>query len=130
MNWWETLSRHWTPRRPSPDLRARLFGVATRGPSETDATFPLRWLAPVACGLILLLGVVSDPRGPLGPWAGASRLLADASLASRSAALFQPAEVNCRRNALPTPSLGWTNTGRSPSSIGSILLVLTNSNLP
>jgi hypothetical protein len=59
--------RRWTPRRPSPELRARIFGATAGGSGAAQALSDFsRWLVPAAGCFLLAVGTLSQRMpGPL-----------------------------------------------------------------
>lgn len=60
MSFLENQLRSWHPRRPSPKVKRRLFGVSE--PTEA-AILSLRWLIPAAACLLLALTIASQEPG-------------------------------------------------------------------
>lgn len=53
--------RRWTPRRPSAELRARIFGAPSAGPAAVRAFSDFsRWLVPAAGCFLLAVGSLSQ----------------------------------------------------------------------
>ena len=122
----ETQLRSWTPRRPSPGLKARLFGGRQR--PRTEARLSLGWLAPVTACLLLLFVTFNQTGGGLAgvsATAGQGPIVA-MTLSNVSLAAYLPGSFPYERNALPADTFEWTNTSRSPSSIASFPLSKTN----
>jgi hypothetical protein len=127
----EHLALSWKPRNPSPKLRAQLFA---EGPEEVlpDATLVLgsrwAWLAPVM-GCFLMLMVVSGTRNSqLEYLAGGQHTdWVSAVVRDQTYAAYVAAGFHSEQNALQKEPIAWTNTPRSTSRAGSVLLTTTNS---
>ncbi len=126
----EKLLRSWTPRRPSPAVKRRIFAHGNQ-PVEEDsvaidgsgaavlqpAPFRLGWFAPVTVSLLLACVlfnhhnsfVLSDSTG--GP-------LVAAALSNQSAAAWLPGSFERSQNSLPVDAFDWTNVSRRGSSSG------------
>jgi len=124
----ENHLKSWTPRAPSPALRARFFG---RG-SEPRVTHPLAlgWLAP-ASALLLTLFVTFVPRDNRLPRSGgAPGAMMAMSLSNQSMAAYLPGSFRGQRNHLAAERLaerfGWTKPGASLSSTPSFTRFQTN----
>ena len=131
-NWNDLESRlaSWTPRRPSPKLRARLF--PNTAASAPHAAWPLRlrqnWWVPAAACLLLLamsINVRSVWPGSLNVARSNAAFLATTALSNQSyVAYLSPDSV--QHNAFTASILKWTNASSVPSSIGSFELLHTN----
>jgi hypothetical protein len=127
-NSWETLSKDWKPRRPSPRLRARLFGPAPKqGPARAGA---LPWLAPVTVSLLVLLLTFSLRTGGLRLADAAPEPMLALTLSNQSVAAYLPGSFRGQRNRLAADHVaerfGWTKPAGSPSSMGSFIRLNTN----
>ena len=126
----ERVLRCWTPRRPSPAVKRRIFAgaqgavgdesVAIEGSGAAilqAAPFRLGWFAPVTVSLLLACVlfnqhnsfVLSDSTG--GP-------LVAAALSNQSAAAWLPGSFERSQNSLPVDAFDWTNVSRRGSSSG------------
>ena len=112
---WEARLRHWTPRRPSANLRDRLFGGATEAAGES-ASPGWGWLAPVGAAFVFSIMALT----PLHP-----EIDATPAMGLGGGAKGWIDSGTARQNVLTT-SFSWTNHERSLSSIGSFLLYNTN----
>ena len=102
-----TLLSSWTPRRPSPALKSRLFP----GPAHGHAPPWLVWTAP-ALGCLLLfttLGMHTTGRVEAGSWPGFGGTNTPLYAAYRHAA------EQSAQNLLPA-SFAWTNQASVPST--------------
>lgn len=125
--------RFWTPRRPSPELEARLFGasnVAPAGPSGTRRHLPgWRWLAPVACVVLLALQVsLPVAQKQLTESGGAEPVLASAGLSNQTLAAFAPGWAHSARNHIPGETFESTNWTTAPSPMRTLPAFLTLTN--
>jgi hypothetical protein len=63
MNQFEKQLQSWTPRRPSPKIARRLFGVANKAALGPHRAHAWSWLTPLAaCALTFLVAVHSGTR--------------------------------------------------------------------
>ena len=126
----ETELKKWTPRQPSPELRARIFRAPAQmasirtGRRAADRGFfadLTYWLVPALGCFLLAAGTLSHRypvHGPIALSAGATNLLlpdghgaySEAAIASRLSGANH-SDVN----ALPAPRLEWS-FGSSASS--------------
>jgi hypothetical protein len=61
MNPFEKQLQSWTPRRPSPKIALRLFGVANETAAWSHRAHAWSWLTPLAaCALTVLVAVHSE----------------------------------------------------------------------
>jgi hypothetical protein len=144
MNDWtplETQLRSWTPRRPSAELRTRLFGGAAAidaaapgqgqgqgresGPGLTGSV--LGWLAP-ATAVVLLAFVTLNPRQADLSGVASSRQapIVAVTFSNISFAAYLPGSFVNDQNTVPPATFEWTNRGRSPSSMPSFPQARTN----
>jgi len=126
---WETLSKDWEPRRPSPRLRARLFGPAPeQRPARAGA---LPWLAPVTVSLLLLFLTFSLRTGGLRLADATPEPMMALTLSNQSVAAYLPGSFRGQRNRLAAERVaerfGWTKPVGSPSSMASFIRLNTNS---
>lgn len=121
MNPLEKQLRSWTPRRPSPSLRRRLFGGSAPLAHPAGALF---WFGPVTACLLFACVVVSQ-HSPVGV-SSVSRpdALIAVILSNQSYAAYLPGSFQRAANRLDT--FEWTNQGHSPSFMGSLSPGRTN----
>lgn len=100
--------RKWTPRRPSPDLRARLFGAPPLSQSavRTLGEFS-RWVVPAFGCFLLVIGGLSQ-RLPDARMFGLERGRADAEAGSKSRFMFAEARQHSEINAIPVKHLQYS----------------------
>lgn len=102
--------RSWTPRTPSPRLKARLFGSdATEGETSSPParTFSWQWLAPSTVLVLLATFLFGHQGGMLGLNSTASpTVLADSN--NDLSAYYVPARHSGNNN-IPVVGLEWTN---------------------
>jgi hypothetical protein len=126
MSNWNQLEnelRSWTPRAPSPDLKARLFGARSTLAEAGAATsgvalrpFTWNWLAPSMALVCLGMLLTSQQHGMLHGTHG-------------SDALYQPdlstyyVSVRHSENNTPMAGLEWTNHGVALSTGPTNLLI-------
>ena len=112
----EQTMKAWQPRRPSPELRARIFvseELATTpasAPVEFDWAGLTRWLAPAVGCFALLIGMSGNPetRLPLGSIGSISGQELAISIAA--------GHRDFPKNNVPSKSLEWTFGAPSSSS--------------
>jgi hypothetical protein len=107
MNELEKLLLSWTPRRPSKELEARLFGGAEAAVAEELPSFRLGWLAPAALAALLMCVFLNQRCGagltgsaPAGP-------MVAMILSNQSAAAFLTGNAQSEQNSLPTDAFKW-----------------------
>ncbi|MCL5098621.1 MAG: hypothetical protein M1608_14045 [Candidatus Omnitrophica bacterium] len=126
MNLLERQLRRWTPRQPSPRLKARLFPPGS--PNKARFQIGLSWLVPVA-GLLLLIALgpgQGNFSSTNGTTTGFHHLYANLAVSNGAwipAGLTRGAR---ERNVLPDAVFEWTNSQRSASSTDFFLLLNTN----
>ncbi len=130
MNDLEEQLRSWTPRAPSPKVKAALFGRAEPSATRVARAGFIRQvyccLAP-ALGCALLAFVTVNQRGPLERPTDNS-ILATLSMARMQGAVADvPVHFDMSDTAWIKTSFGWTNAGHSHSSMPAPLLWRTNS---
>ena len=110
-----TLLSSWTPRRPSPALKSRLFPTPPAPAGPTSPTFWLAWTAPALGCLMLLATLGVHPAGHVeaAVWPGFGGTNTPLYAASR------PAAEQRAQNAL-TSSFTWTNHALVPSTNASL----------
>jgi hypothetical protein len=125
----ETLLKDWKPRRPSPGLRARLFGPVPEPRRARPGTWP--WLAPVTVSLLLLVLTFNVRTGGLRLSDATPVPMLALTLSNQSVAAYLPGSFRGQRNRLAaermTESFGWTKPAGSPSSMASFIRWTTNS---
>ncbi|MBN8246911.1 MAG: hypothetical protein J0L84_05645 [Verrucomicrobia bacterium] len=112
---WEQPLASWTPRKPSPALRRRIFGRYADLPAPPEVTPVARglaWLVP-ALGTAVIIGTMVV--GPAHPQAGGFTGHHSAEMAALDAAAAQSFQ-----NTLSSPGFAWTNTAPGPSTNGSL----------
>lgn len=132
LNSFETRMRSWTPRRPSPELEARLFGAATVAPAGSNARRHLpgwSWLAPAACvGALALQLSLPVAQKQLAESGGAGPVLAQAGLSNQTLAAFAPGWSHSARNHIPGETFESTNWTTAPSPMRTLPAFLTLTN--
>jgi hypothetical protein len=114
----ETHLRHWTPRPPSAKLKSRIFSPTPV--AKTESTAPgWAWLAPVSAAFVFSLAALTSPEVRLNPAHATATL---GSLADNSSLAYSAADKINVVSAI----LEWTNSRRSPSSMGPFVLYNTN----
>ncbi len=126
---WETLLTAWKPRRPSPGLRARLFGPARQ--SRPVGVGALPWLVPASVS-VLLFALSFTLRTGEWRWAGsAPEPMMAMTLSNQSVAAYLPGSFRGQHNRLAADDVaerfGSTGPGSSPSSMASFVQWMTNS---
>ena len=118
MNDWTQLEnqlRSWKPRRPSPNVKARLFPQSA--PAEPEISWPAvwAWLAP-ATALVLLAGLVltKDARA-LDGWSRGTPtgLVAAAVFDSPTLVTYVSPKRHSSLNAWTGATFEWTNDAAS-----------------
>src|SRR2546422_11677704 len=128
----EKLLRCWTPRRPSAKLKARLFAGAQPGPNpgrELPWQPSWRWFAPIAGVSLLTLVTLNDHslNSAYLTRSQSNSVLASVALSNQTVASYVTSPDAFDRNPLPSATFESTTASRTASSIGSFLLVKTNS---
>lgn len=107
--------RSWTPRRPSPNLRARIFSAAPHaGGAVGPEAFlpPWRWWAPAMAMMIAALTLLSGQFSALNFQNGSrASLLATGALNHPDLVAYLPTAGHSEANAWPSASFEWTNQG-------------------
>jgi len=116
MNDWNLIENRmesWTPRAPSPRVKARLFpqeAPASNGPASRWWVCLTRGLVPVGAAAMVCLMVISPRESELLPLRGSSSAaFAMAALSNQFYAAYIPASLHSRLNASPETRFGWTN---------------------
>lgn len=134
MNDWNPLEnwlRGWQPRRPAPEIRARLFNsaatAAAPAPPAPWATLA-RWLAPATAFLMLLCLLIGQGTPQLFTMSRADTpvSLAVAAFSNQLYAAYLPASGHSQHNAWQDMRIAWTNDDRLPLSTGFFPRVGTN----
>ena len=115
LNHLENHLRSWKLRRPSPNLKARIFAQAAQETVEEPEGFlpPWRWWAPVTALLVATLTLVSGQFSRLTFTESAqANIIATAALNHPSFVAYLPAAGHSEANAWPGTSFEWTNHGR------------------
>ncbi len=124
--------RSWIPRRPSPELEARLFGGANVAPAGASARRQLpgwSWLAPAACvGLLALQLALPVAQKQLAERGEAGPGLAQAGLSNQTLAAFAPGWAHSARNHIPGETFESTNWTTAPSPMRTLPAFLTLTN--
>lgn len=107
----ETRLRSLKPRRPSAQLRQKLFDTTEVDPGM--AAFA-RWLAPAAACVIFTVMALNHPATTTERAAAESSGLLAMSFSNQHYAAYLPGSFQCEANRLDT--FGWTNGGGFPSS--------------
>lgn len=110
----ETLLSNWTPRRPSPGLKGRVFGHGTVA-AGTDLRSWLQLMPPAFAAAALLMAVAVHPGRlesairPEGHWTNLAFAIP-----------HQGATAQCLQNTLPLARFTWTNAALAPSTNASV----------
>ena len=106
----ETNLRSWTPRAPSPKLKARLFGteaVETSSSASGERTFSWQWFAPSTVLVLLATFLLGHQGGMLGLTSASSPAVI-ATAENDLSAYYVPARHSGNNN-IPVVGLEWTN---------------------
>ncbi len=137
----ETQLQSWTLRRPSPELKEKVFGAssATEAPAPKRPLVPTwNWLTPLAACCLTVLTLVKVNNGRLNPIGDRENhaifAVAMTSLTvSNPTATFQPkwfglsaTDENLEWNVWSTASFDWTKEGQFLSTNRSLHLAQTN----
>lgn len=126
----ETLLRSWKARRPSPRLRARIFGQPA---PELEAVLPaaggaaalqhmpfrLGWLAPATVALLLTCVLFSHHNAFVLGQTPATGPLVAAAVSNQNAAAWLPGSVQACHNSLPVDAFEWTRGNTWASNVSS-----------
>ncbi len=143
LNQLEKHLRSWIPRAPSEKIRRQIFSPATMPPEFSPRDFHfacaslvrahLRWFAPTAFSILILLFVVSGPskffprpHSFLVASAQPASTNAEKSFWATSTFAFQKNDLNLEWNIWSKATFEWTNRAFSPSSRDSLSFVKTN----
>jgi hypothetical protein len=133
MSEWNSLEndlRKWAPRRPSPELRSRIFGSAP----AVAATPPIRladlsrWLVPAFGCFLLMIATLSNHYRvhDVFPLTMTNLLLSENSTAYNDVVVASHSD-HSDVNSLPARRLEWSfGTRSSVTSFGSVLASYTN----
>jgi len=121
----ETQLLSWSPRRPSPKLKGRIFGGEAASP-DSPWMIALSRFAPATAVVVLLMASLNGHNSPNVYLSDSDLGFAAISLSNQSPSSHYPAPDACDRNSPPMLIFASTNGGRSPSSIGSFLAFGTN----
>ena len=116
--------RSWKPRRPSQDLKQRIFATAPLLELAEEQGYlpPWRWWAPVTA---LMIGALTLLTGQLSVLHFQSRtsanILATAALSQPNLVAYLPAAGHSEANAWPGTSFEWTNQGHLVSHTNGIM---------
>lgn len=102
----------WTPRRPDPELKARLFPGRRPLPEVTRVARGLAWMMPALGTAVIVGSILVHPSVQSGPVLTGTNSPLFAALNSSAAQSSQ--------NSLPMTGFAWTNTTRGPSTNGSL----------
>ena len=111
MNQFEKQLQSWTPRRPSPRISRRLFGVANETVAPSHRAHLWNWLTPMAaCALTVLVAVHSETTPAVrlaGPTNGAyfATFTVDAESSSLGRYSVNQGDENLEWNVWPHASL-------------------------
>ena len=104
----------WTPRRPSKELEARLFGAAAV--AEPLPPFRLSWLAPATVALLLMCVLFNQRHGATLTGAPVSGPMVAMILSNQSAAAYLPGSFQAEQNNLPADVFKRTNARGATAS--------------
>jgi hypothetical protein len=127
MNDLESQLRAWTPRRPSPKLKARVFAarpVAATAAAGDGARIALphhqallHWLAPATAALLWLCVVVNQRFNSPFPSAASAGPFVAAAMSNQSVAAWLPGSFVCDHNTMGGETFEWTNGSRAQSNV-------------
>ena len=115
----EARLRQWRPRLPSAKLKDRLFGGTPEAPGESAGP-TWGWLAPIGAAFVFSIMALT-PAHPEGDAPGTM-----ARMGGNGSGVMGWIDCGSAERNVLSSSFSWTNHGRSPSSIGSLLLYNTN----
>lgn len=101
----------WTPRRPSKELEARLFGAPEAAPAEELPSFRLGWLAPAAVAALLFCVLLSQRCGAGLTGSASAGPMVAMILSNQSAAAYMTGTAQSEQNNLPADAFKWNGGG-------------------
>ena len=119
MNDLEKLLLSWTPRRPSKELEARLFGSGEAAVAEELPSFRLGWLAPAALAALLMCVLLNQRCGAGLTGSAPSGPMVAMILSNQSAAAFLTGSAQSEQNSLPADAFKWKGVAHVTASLTS-----------
>lgn len=120
----ESHLRSWAPRRPSPEVKRRIFSGAhgaalalEEAPLQESPPFRLAWLAPATMALVVI-GLLFNQRNNPFPSDSGSGAMVAVALSNQSAASWLPGSFVADHNSVPVETLELTNGGRTQPRSG------------
>jgi hypothetical protein len=107
----EKLLLSWTPRRPSKELEARLFGAPEAALAEELPSFRLGWLAPAAVAALLFCVLLSQRCGAGLTGSASAGPMVAMILSNQSAAAYMTGTAQSEQNNLPADAFKWNGGG-------------------
>ena len=130
MSEWNLELRKLTPRRPSPELRARIFGADSQAAAAVslDLRELTRWIVPAFGCLLLVMASLSSHWQPRYGLELAETNFVMPSLTDDGPAQFpQSSTKHSVMNSIPAKTLEWNfGPATAATSVGSILISYTN----
>jgi hypothetical protein len=131
MSEWNPLElRKLTPRRPSPELRARIFGIEPQAAAAIsfDLRELSRWIVPAFGCFLLVMASLSDHLHPrYGLELAETNFVLPALTDEGSAQLPPSSTKHSVMNNIPAKTLEWNfGPATAATSMGSILISYTN----
>ena len=118
--------RSWTPRRPSPWLKQRLFSPPEAA-ARRERPIRLGWLAPATVCLLVMFVTFNQRSGELARLAASSQVpMMAVTWSNVSFAAYLPGSFVNDQNTVRPGTFEWTNHGHSSSSIASFPQSPTN----
>src|SRR5262245_5955936 len=126
---WEEQLASWKPRRPSPEVRAGLFGA--RAESGSDEALPAflvgwRWLAPALVCSFMALVTLGPRNDRMGRLAGNTNDFFSEMARNEKYAAYLTVGFHSEQNGPLRDTLEWTFAPRSTSTVTSMPAVATN----
>lgn len=123
----EKQLRSWTPRPPSPALKAKLFGVAApvAEPAPEHTVPAWQWLAPAMA--VFVVAMMSWTEGSRRSFVSSADAGVSSALNNPELAAYSPAHGG-GHNAWPRATFDWTNERQTLSAATPVLA--TNSTTP
>jgi hypothetical protein len=112
MNELEKRLLSWTPRRPSRELEARLFGSADAAVADELPSFRLGWLAPAALAALLMCVFLNQRCGAGLMGAAPAGPMVAMILSNQSATAFLTGSAQSEQNNLPADAFKWRGVAR------------------